>query len=61
MQEENSARRNKEVKIKLELHQETLKNLVQKEYNANALCTLHSDQSFVNTGCFHTQCACGYK
>lgn len=50
----------KEVKAKkLELNQETLKNLIQKQYSPNALCTLHSDQSFVNTGCMHTQCACG--
>ena len=53
-------RRTKEVKAKkLELNQETLKNLIQKQYSPNALCTLHSDQSFVNTGCMHTQCACG--
>jgi hypothetical protein len=50
----------KEVKPKkLELNQETLKNLVQKEYSSKVACTLNSDQSFVNTGCHHTQCACG--
>ena len=40
---------------KLQLNQETLKNLVQRQ---NFVCTLHSDQSFINTGCVHTQCAC---
>jgi hypothetical protein len=45
------------VKVKkLELNQETLKNLTQKK---PGFCTLNSDQSFVNTGCLHTQCTCG--
>ena len=41
---------------KLALNQETLVNLVQP--SPNAACTLHSDQSFINTGCVATQCAC---
>jgi hypothetical protein len=44
---------------KLELNQETLKDLVQKQYSRNAFCTLNSDQSFVFTGCTPTQCNCG--
>ena len=43
---------------KLQLNQETLKNLVHKQ---NFVCTLNSDQSFVNTGCMHTQCNCPPK
>jgi hypothetical protein len=49
----------KKVKAKkLELNQETLKNLAQKQHGPNAACTLNSDLSLVNTGCVHTQCAC---
>jgi hypothetical protein len=48
------------VKIKkLELNQETLNTLIQKQHNQPAFCTLNSDASFVYTGCYHTQCACG--
>lgn len=50
----------KEVKAtkKLQLNQETIKNLIQKQ---NFACTLHSDQSFVVTGCLPTQCNCPPK
>jgi hypothetical protein len=38
------------VKIKkLELNQETLNTLIQKQHNPNAICTLNSDASFYYT------------